>query len=201
MSLAVPIFFKIDDYIRENKSMLQYTNTDLKLPSAMAMATNMLAMEDSVYIIELKPDGSFDRTVKLCEIAPDMATRIAALQAAKHQGWPIKIEHMETYNAQVYDACQRLSELVDAPINAHLFIGGEGKGSFGWHEDDGHVFCYMIEGEKKMETGDDRTHYLAPGRWLFMPKGLRHCATNISDTVMMSFGSYEFWGDTPHILE
>ncbi len=76
-----------------------------------------------------------------------------------------------------------------------LFWGQQDHGSFGWHEDDGNVWAYLVSGKKIMETSF-ATHELNQGDWIFMPKGLQHKATNLTETVLLSFGNYNFWGDS-----
>lgn len=183
----------------ETNTSLQWTwATHWDLPNPMIIASNLDAMEYSVFIIELDEEGKFVKTNKLGDIQ-GMRARTDALLEARNRGWPIKVEHMETYNLGVYRVCHEIAQYVNAPINAHLFIGFAGKGSFGWHADDGHVFCHMISGKKLMER-EDQSSTLEEDDWLLMPKGLQHCATNITDTVMMSFGTYEFWGEQPNVL-
>lgn len=177
------------EILKEFKSVKWNKPFDLKLPEdPLAIASNLATLESGeTFVIKLHPDGTFWQTDCIDEYH-GIKNKIEVLNQARSNGWPIKVEDMENYNAEVRQLVDGLEEELETTVNGHLFIGFENKGSFGWHKDEGHVFCYMISGVKQMETETD-THMLEAGDWLFMPEGLAHCATNIEDSVMISFGT------------
>ncbi len=182
---------------------------DLNLPeNPLTIASNMATlMSGETYIVVLNNDGSFDKSYSIDDYQ-GIAKKVHALNEAKFMGWPIKVEDMETYNQPLVDLVAGLEAGLGRTVNGHMFIGFEGKGSFGWHTDEGHVFCYMLSGTKLMETQSGR-HELNAGDWLIMPEGLPHCATNLTDTTMISFGTGSIkpriktemlWADQPALI-
>lgn len=183
----------IKTYIDQNKSYQFNYTIETNLPKNLfKVANNMAQIIDlqSVYIIQLDDNGDFLRTNNLDYIKPN--DRIEHFKTAKSNGWPIKIEDMETYNFDIRVVCHILETISKSPVNCHLFWGQKDKGSFGWHEDDGNVWAYLLKGEKLMET-ESESHLMKEGDWVFMPKGLKHKATNLSETILLSFGNFEFW--------
>lgn len=180
--------FEFDRFNKFESYQFAYP-VDLFLPpNPLTIASNMASLESGeTFIIQLYSDGEFWKTVCIDE-CPSIKDKFEILNIAQYHGWPIKVEDMETYNESIASVVADLEEGVGKPVNAHLFIGFEGKGSFGWHDDEGHVMCYMVDGCKQMET-ETGIHMLEPGDWLFMPEGLKHRATNIEDSVMISFGT------------
>ncbi|MNY08910.1 Cupin domain protein [compost metagenome] len=182
---------------------------ELNLPeNPLAIAANMATLESGeTYIIKLFDDGTFWQTVSIADFA-GIKNKFDMLNIAQYHGWPIKVEDMENYNQELVDLVADLEAGVGKTVNGHMFIGFENQGSFGWHKDEGHVMCYMISGTKTMET-ESGTYTLEDGDWLFMPEGLRHCATNVEDTVMISFGTGSIkprtktqmlWGNSPSLI-
>lgn len=182
---------------------------ELNLPeNPLTIATNMASIESGeTYFIQLHSDGTFWKSTCISDIH-GIQNKFEMFKLAQYHGWPIKVEDMENYNQELVDLVADLTEGVGKPVNGHMFIGFENQGSFGWHKDEGHVMCYMISGTKTMET-ESGTFTLEDGDWLFMPEGLRHCATNITDTVMISFGTgsirepaktQTLWADQPSLI-
>jgi quercetin dioxygenase-like cupin family protein len=184
----MPLPFEFDRFNKFESYQFAYP-VDLWLPpNPLTIASSMASLESGeTYIIQLFSDGEFWQTISVSEFL-SIKEKFDILNIAQYHGWPIKVEDMETYNETLELVVADLEAGVGQKVNAHLFIGFEGKGSFGWHSDEGHVMCYMVEGSKKMET-ETGVHILEPGDWLFMPEGLKHCATNIEDSVMISFGT------------
>lgn len=201
-----PCMFEVD-----NLKVSKFTkDLMLELPdNPMHIAANMeTVLSGETFIIQLNPDGSFDRTFSTNDYN-GIAAKVNALDEARRNQWPIKVEDMENYSPELRQLCDELAEGFGAEVCAHLFIGFEGKGSFGWHTDEGVVACYVLAGEKFMETTYGN-HILKKGDWLIMPDGLPHRATNMSDTVMLSFGTGSvkpalkettMWASSPYILE
>jgi len=163
---------------------------DLKLPYyAMEIPSNManLLYPDNTFILILNNNGTFNRSERI-DAFEGLVNKTNALREAQFAGWPIKVEDMETYNEELQQVTQALADGFGAPVNAHLFIGFEEQGSFGWHTDEGHVACYMVSGTKLMKTRAGNFE-LNAGDWIVMPEGLEHCAHNLTDTVMISFGT------------
>lgn len=197
------------DRFDEFKSFQFNHPIDLNLPeNPLTIASNMSSLESGeTYIIVLNNDGSFDKSYSIDDY-PGIAKKRHALLEASFMGWPIKVEDMETYNQELVDLAAGLEAGLGTTVNGHMFVGFKGQGSFGWHQDEGHVACYMISGTKLMET-ETESHILGPGDWLFMPEGLKHCATNLEDTVMISFGTGSIkprtktqmlWADQPSLI-
>lgn len=162
---------------------------DNKISSA--MMTSKAIDNDYVKVITLNEDGSFDRSYNIQDKI-GLMNQLSFVSDSMNSGFPIKVENMETYSEEIFLLSQEVERLNNKPCNVHMFVGFAGKGSFGWHSDDSDVFCYMVSGIKQMET-ESGIHQLNAGDWLYMPNGIRHCATNITDTVMLSFGYYNFW--------
>lgn len=162
---------------------------ELNLPkNPLRIATNMASVDSGeTYIIELCGDGGFEKSYSIAEVH-GIQLKFETFAEAEFEGWPLKVEDMETYNQELVDTVAALEAGIGKKVNAHLFIGFEGRGSFGWHRDEGHVMCYMVSGTKLMET-ETGAHTLNAGDWLFMPEGIQHCATNITNTTMISFGT------------
>lgn len=156
-----------------------------------AMMNSKAIDNDYVKVITLNEDGSFDRSYNIQDKI-GLMNQLSFVSDSMNSGFPIKVENMETYSEEIFLLSQEVERLNNKPCNVHMFVGFAGKGSFGWHDDDSDVFCYMVSGTKKMET-ETGVHMLNEGDWLYMPNGIRHCATNITDTVMLSFGYYNFW--------
>ena len=182
---------------------------ELNLPTnPMVIASNMASVQSGeTYVLQLDEEGNFDKSYSLNDIQ-GLKSKYSFLLDAQAKSWPLKVEDMENYNEELAELTRDLEEGLNESVNAHLFIGFKDFGSFGWHSDEGHVACYMVSGTKLMET-DTSSHILSPGDWLFMPEGLRHCATNLTDTVMISFGTGSFkyrtktttlWASVPSLI-
>lgn len=185
----------VNSFINENKSYQFNFKINSGLPDSLLKVANSMAQIiqlESVYIVQLNDEGDFLKTQNMEYIKPN--DRIGHFNKAITNGWPIKIEDMETYNFEIRTMCHELERISKKPVNCHLFWGHKDKGSFGWHEDDGNVWAYLVKGEKLMET-ESESHIMKEGDWVFMPKGLKHKATNLSETILLSFGNFDFWQD------
>ncbi len=149
--------------------------------------------QNDTIVVKLNEDGSFDKSYRNNDLAGTIFEQVVAIVESYNKGFPVKVENVETYNRYTYGIAGMLGSIVDRPCNIHMFTGGAGKGSFGWHTDTSAVFCYMIAGHKKMFV-EDQEFDLYPGDWLYMPDGILHKAENQTDTVMISCGFFsEFW--------
>jgi mannose-6-phosphate isomerase-like protein (cupin superfamily) len=106
---------------------------------------------------------------------------------------PIKVEAMERFNQKLYDECYRLASYFDhfGPVTCHLFKSPKDSTSFPLHEDLDDVVVHMVRGKKIFESpsGDFE---LLEGESIFIPRGVKHRAVNVEDSLMLSFGLERF---------
>ena len=122
----------------------------------------------------------------------NLAVDVCELMANRHQA--VIVERIHDYSLSLRNAMQTVSNYFnwnDQPKTAYLFISPSLSGSFGVHFDLEHVYLYCTEGIKTMEVevnGEFVEYLLNKGEGLFIPKGVRHKATNQDTAVSVSFG-------------
>lgn len=154
-----------------------------------------LIENDLISIIELDAEKKFVKSYRLGDFYHSFSERVQAISDAQVRGWPMKVNQFELYSKSIRDYCLRLEDQVGLPVNCHLFWGQPDAGSFGWHTDPCHVWVYMLSGTKTMDTKAG-TYLLNPGDWLYIPYDLPHCAFNHTETLMLSFGTQEWWSNS-----
>jgi mannose-6-phosphate isomerase-like protein (cupin superfamily) len=105
----------------------------------------------------------------------------------------IKIEGMERYSKDIFDACSRFSKKYNhnGPVTCHAFYAPAGACSFDLHTDPDDVVIYCCEGIKTMFV-DGNSLTILPGESIFIPANTIHKATNQHESLMLSFGLEKF---------
>lgn len=105
----------------------------------------------------------------------------------------VKVEGLEKLNVKLFESCRELGTVFghSGPITCHLFRSPMGAESFSMHTDPDDVVIYMVKGQKVFEH-DHGTVLVKEGEALSIPRGERHRAINIEDTLMLSFGLERF---------
>lgn len=115
------------------------------------------------------------------------------MDVLEHHDKPIKVEGCERLNMELYLACDRLNRSYNrfGPVTCHLFKSPKDSISFPLHEDLDDVVVHMVKGRKIFESPSGNLE-LNEGESIFIPRGVKHRAVNVEESLMLSFGLERF---------
>jgi len=157
---------------------------------ARALSSLEFFEERKVYVIELQ-NGTYQKDYCVNDVCQSYARYEGLLQTFLDAKHGLKIEGFESFNRNIFQFCNTLSNVWDRPVNCHAYWGFEGHGSFDMHVDDCNVVIAVVHG-KKLVNVNGVEYTLARGDVLYIPPGVPHQATNLTDCLSLSFGSFDY---------
>jgi mannose-6-phosphate isomerase-like protein (cupin superfamily) len=142
-----------------------------------------------IYVIE--NDGKYKKDYVINDVTKSYTQAVEFIMAASKKQYGFKIQGIEKYNKEIFDYCNNLSKKFKMPVDCHAYWGYAGRGSFKTHTDPCDVVIYICSGTKELVVEKDKKE-ISAGEHLHIAPGQKHKATNITDCLSLSFGTFEF---------
>jgi mannose-6-phosphate isomerase-like protein (cupin superfamily) len=142
-----------------------------------------------IYIIE--NDGKYKKDYVINDVAKSYTQAVEIIMAASKRQYGFKIQGIEKYNKEIFDHTNKLSKQFKMPVDCHAYWGYAGKGSFNMHTDPCDVIIHVCSGTKELII-DKETVELKEGKHIHIKPNTKHKATNVTDCLSLSFGTFNF---------
>lgn len=142
-----------------------------------------------IYVIE--NDGKYKKDYVINDVAKSYTQAVELIMAASKQQYGFKIQGVEKYNREIFDYCNNLASQFKMPVDCHAYWGYAGKGSFKMHSDPCDVVIHICSGVKELKI-EKETIELKQDNHVHIRPGQKHKATNITDCLSLSFGTFDF---------
>mgnify|MGYP003386959587 FL=1 len=142
-----------------------------------------------VYVIE-NQQGEYVQDYNIrekCSSYNEFLDILSVLTKDKHT---LKVQGIEFFNKPIYEHCKKLSDHWGKPVDCHAYWGYQGQGSFDVHTDPCEVCIYICEGSKQIDL--EQPNVISEGEHLYIKANAPHKATNLTDCLSLSFGTFDY---------